>query len=484
MTEHRGLGRGTALACLAAALAAGTVQGQQRARSIGPSDAPPVTASFIDDQLTFPRVSRARAEKKATLEDRFARLGIPFPPAGVYIRVFKVERVVEVWVQSSGEARYRKLVTYPVCAVSGWLGPKRGQGDLQIPEGFYEVESFNPASDYHLSLRVNYPNQADRLAGMTAHSGLGGDIYLHGGCETIGCVPITDEHIRELYWLAVEARAAGVRRIPVHIFPTRLDDAGIDWLGSFFGGEPELMTFWQRMKEGYDFFQVERRVPASRAEPGGFYTVGDPAVLGEEAGLLGTPVESPPEEEPQTAPVARGLVVAAPRSSPPAGKGPPPVRLLGEPVDTAESEDPAPDSAAVDGAADSAAKADTPGAAAAEVPAPLPVPDTAAKEDRLLGEATPPAPDTASASPAGAEAGGLLGSPVVEEASDSAVEAVDGEPAARGARLLGRPKLLGAAIDGGPRPQASFIIPRRKSDAAEQPHHGIPWRVRVPRPVW
>ena len=54
-------------------------------------------------------------------------------------------------------------VSYPICAGSGDLGPKRERGDGQVPEGLYEIDRFNPTSRYHLSLRVNYPNLSDRL---------------------------------------------------------------------------------------------------------------------------------------------------------------------------------------------------------------------------------------------------------------------------------------------------------------------------------
>jgi hypothetical protein len=109
--------------------------------------------------------------------------------------------------------------------MAGELGPKRKQGDNQTPEGFYAISYFNPRSDFHLSLHIDYPNRRDRAAGADGVK-LGGDIFIHGGCLSEGCLAITDEGIRELYWLAVEARSVGQRRIPVHIFPARLGDGG------------------------------------------------------------------------------------------------------------------------------------------------------------------------------------------------------------------------------------------------------------------
>ncbi len=58
----------------------------------------------------------------------------------------------------------------------------------------------------------------------------GGDIFIHGSCLTIGCLPLTDDKIKEVYLAAVEARAAGQAQIPVHIFPARLTEANLSRL--------------------------------------------------------------------------------------------------------------------------------------------------------------------------------------------------------------------------------------------------------------
>ncbi|HUH11936.1 MAG TPA: L,D-transpeptidase family protein, partial [Longimicrobiales bacterium] len=367
------------VAALASAASALPARAQQAAEepvrpTAGPAlDLRPGDAreAFLSSQLSFSRVSFARAQKEQTLRDRFATLGLPFPPAGLYLRVFKVERIVEVWVLPRGGERYAHLVSYPVCAVSGWLGPKRGQGDLQIPEGFYEVESFNPMSEYHLSLRLNYPNEADRRAQPDMGS-LGGDIYVHGGCQTIGCVPITDEHIRELYWLAVQARAGGARRIPVHVFPARLDDAGLEWLGGFFGDDPGLMEFWGRMQEGYAFFERERRVPGIGVDGAGRYVVGEPSEVRGYA-LLGTPTAA----EPRVGERAEAPVEAVPGllGEPAEVAGPEPARARG---DSATSE------AAPAAVVDSAASVEVP-AAVVDAQASVDSPAADVREPRTRG---------------------------------------------------------------------------------------------------
>jgi murein L,D-transpeptidase YafK len=163
------------------------------------------------------------------------------------------------------------LKEYPVCATSGRLGPKRQQGDGQIPEGFYFINGFNPVSNFHLSLRINYPNESDRILGVRGH--LGGDIFIHGDCVTIGCVPITDDGIKEVYLIAVEARSAGQTRIPVHIFPARLDDEGLGKLERDCADQPNLPEFWRNLKDGFDSFEKHHKLPRMRVTRDGKYRI-------------------------------------------------------------------------------------------------------------------------------------------------------------------------------------------------------------------
>lgn len=270
-------------------------------------------SGFVTEQLRFERVRAAMGAKRAGLAAALRDLGLELPPAGIYVRVFKAEREVEVWVRGREADRYVRLRRYPICQVSGALGPKRQEGDRQIPEGFYAIESFNPQSDFHLSLRVNYPNASDRILGR--RPSLGGDIYLHGGCSTVGCVPVTDDHMRELYWLSVEARGSGLRKIPIHIFPTRMDSIGMAWLAPFGATRSDLAPFWAQLKGGYEFFERHRRVPGVVTEADGSYTIvdaGSPDGFAralrparKAAGLLGTPADDFIEDEggsPITAP--------------------------------------------------------------------------------------------------------------------------------------------------------------------------------------
>lgn len=226
-------------------------------------------SDFTAYQLQFDRVRKARIDTRFGIKKLFRDQGITYPAAEVFMRIFKREKVLELWVREPESETFRLLKTYPVCALTGELGPKRSQGDRQTPEGFYEIDFFNPQSEYHLSLHLNYPNRSDQLLGKQGR--LGGDIFIHGGCLTEGCLAVTDEAIKEIYWIAVEARAGGQRRIPVHIFPARLNAEEMDRLARVFADEPEMLRFWTNLKPGYDFFEEHKKLPAIRVNDRGAY---------------------------------------------------------------------------------------------------------------------------------------------------------------------------------------------------------------------
>ena len=130
--------------------------------------------------------------------------------APLYIRLFKLEAEMEVWMQGSSGA-YQLFRTYPICNWSGDVGPKIKEGDKQAPEGFYVVTAsqMNPNSKFYLSFNIGYPNAYDRSRGYT-----GSALMVHGGCRSQGCYAITDEAIQELYILARDAFAKGQREFP------------------------------------------------------------------------------------------------------------------------------------------------------------------------------------------------------------------------------------------------------------------------------
>jgi hypothetical protein len=255
------------------------------------SGGPGATAPFTLTQLQYERVKEARLQMRYGIKKLFRERGVSYPAVEAYVRIFKRERQLELWVRPSVNDAYTLLRTYDICALSGELGPKRKQGDGQVPEGFYSIDNFNPYSDYHLSLHINYPNRSDALMGKQLDPG--GNIFIHGGCNSIGCLALTDEGIKELYWIAVETRANGQKKIPVDIFPARLGDTDFANLTKVFSANTSLVAFWRSLKPAYDYFEANHRLPRVRIDNTGRYVVNDvvppagPAPLGRP---LGSPV--------------------------------------------------------------------------------------------------------------------------------------------------------------------------------------------------
>ncbi|MGH7503673.1 MAG: L,D-transpeptidase family protein [Longimicrobiales bacterium] len=229
-------------------------------------------SSFAQEQLQYSRVRKAQRSAGPKILRLFTEKGIRYPAAEVYLRAFKQERALEVWVRPANETRFQLLNTYAICAASGELGPKRRQGDAQVPEGFYTIDRFNPFSSYHLSMRVNYPNQRDRIVNRGRR--MGGDIYIHGSCKSIGCLAVTDGGIEEIYWLAVEARAMGQRSIPVHIFPARMESSAWRRVRAAYSSDTELLDFWETLEPGYSYFEKHRRLPPIAVSARGVYALG------------------------------------------------------------------------------------------------------------------------------------------------------------------------------------------------------------------
>ena len=233
--------------------------------------------NFLDYQRSIPRISDMLRRKEDTLMKQFQEKHLLWPARYVYLRSFKFDSQLEVWVKNSRNDKYQLFKTYRVCALAGTLGPKRMQGDYQVPEGFYYINEFNPKSTYHLSLGLNYPNASDRILGDSLQPG--GDIYIHGSCVTTGCIPITDSQIEELYVLAAYAKAAGQDFIPVHIFPINFRNAGSSqYLNKYLKDFPEYSPLVQEMKQAFNYFEKERQLPVIMVGREGDYVVqGAPA---------------------------------------------------------------------------------------------------------------------------------------------------------------------------------------------------------------
>lgn len=223
--------------------------------------------SFKGTQLGNPRVKSAYTEKDITVKDYFSAKKLNYQGFHLFIRAFKKEQKLEVWVREAGKDKYSLLHTYDFCALSGTLGPKRKEGDYQIPEGIYSINHFNPLSNFYLSLGINYPNASDKI--LSDPKSPGGSIYIHGNCVTTGCIPLTDDKIKELYIMAVEAKNNGQDKIPVHIFPTKLTVAEVISLKATFPAK--TITFWENLKLVFDDFEVSKKLKPVHVNARGEY---------------------------------------------------------------------------------------------------------------------------------------------------------------------------------------------------------------------
>lgn len=154
----------------------------------------------------------------ARLRPDFAKVGVAYPPAHVTLIGLKQERRLEMWAGNS-PGTMRRIKSYPVLAASGNAGPKLREGDRQVPEGIYEIEWLNPNSRFHVSMRVNYPNADDKRRAREEDRDirqLGGDIMIHGGAASIGCLAIGDPAIEELFVLVTRT---GIQHTQVILAP-------------------------------------------------------------------------------------------------------------------------------------------------------------------------------------------------------------------------------------------------------------------------
>ncbi|MFN8349486.1 MAG: hypothetical protein U0X91_31090 [Spirosomataceae bacterium] len=225
--------------------------------------------SFLEQQLQYERVRTAFEEKQAVVVEMLHKNQLKTNNLNLLLVAFKAEQQLVIYAKSSSDKAFKPLVNYNICRSSGKLGPKRREGDLQVPEGFYHIDRFNPVSDYHLSLGINYPNASDSLKEMLGN--LGGDIFIHGACVTIGCLPMTDDLMKEIYPYAVHAKNSGQATIPVYIFPFDMTDATYQSYRKTYENDPDLLRFWANLKQGYDQFTQSGQALNYSVAPNGDY---------------------------------------------------------------------------------------------------------------------------------------------------------------------------------------------------------------------
>ncbi|AGF78881.1 hypothetical protein UWK_02341 [Desulfocapsa sulfexigens DSM 10523] len=181
-----------------------------------------------------------------TMQKKGLSLGDP-----VFIRIFKQEKTLEVWIRQG--LTYTLFKSYSICHHSGDIGPKIREGDKQSPEGFYTVgaDQLNPNSSYHLSFNLGFPNEYDR-----SHNRTGSLLMIHGRCSSAGCFAMTNFRMDEIYAIVESAIIAGQSQVPVHIFPFKMTPKKMAAHRN-----SKWIAFWENIKEGYDYFEGHHAPP-------------------------------------------------------------------------------------------------------------------------------------------------------------------------------------------------------------------------------
>jgi len=178
----------------------------------------PVYYRFVGRRTVQDAVALYASQAEPRVVQAIQTAGLTYPPREVALLAFKEERALELWARDVD--KWVPVQTYPVKGASGVVGPKLRQGDRQVPEGIYELEGLNPNSSYHLSMKLNYPNAADRSrATADGRTQLGGDIFIHGSTGSVGCLAMGDEAIEELFLLV---HRVGKENVTVIISPRDL----------------------------------------------------------------------------------------------------------------------------------------------------------------------------------------------------------------------------------------------------------------------
>ena len=183
--------------------------------------------------------------------------------APAFVRIYKEPATLEVFVRGE-QGAYVLFKRYPICTFSGALGPKLREGDGQAPEGIYLVRArqMNPASSFHLSFNLGYPNAFDRAHGRT-----GSALMVHGNCVSIGCYAMGDAAIEEIWTVLAAALRNGQAAVPVHAYPFPLTPQAL----AARANDPNA-AFWSDLTPIWASFETTKRPPSVTVR-GGRYVI-------------------------------------------------------------------------------------------------------------------------------------------------------------------------------------------------------------------
>jgi len=215
------------------------------------------------------RVEIARSEYESSLRKLLNKKDVDYEQCEIYLRAFKFEETLEVWAKNKSDTTFKLIKSYDFCTNSGKLGPKRREGDRQIPEGIYHINRFNPHSRFYLSLGLNYPNKSDVYFADKTQPG--SDIFIHGNCVSVGCIAIRNEGIKELYTLASQAKFNGQTMIRTDIFPIKYSrEISVNHLIEL-ADYPSNKSFWKNLETIYFDFENSQKLREIKVNETGKY---------------------------------------------------------------------------------------------------------------------------------------------------------------------------------------------------------------------
>ncbi|MFA8450489.1 MAG: murein L,D-transpeptidase family protein [Bacteroidales bacterium] len=217
------------------------------------------------------RLKQAHKEKDAIIDKLLKQNHITKTKLQLYLRAFKQEKKLELWAKDNDSISFKLIKTYDICSASGNVGPKRKEGDRQVPEGFYHIDRFNPRSRFHLSLGLNYPNTSDKI--LSDKNQPGNNIFIHGSCVSVGCLAITDDRIKEVYLFCLLAKMAKQKSIPVSIFPSYLTNSNLSQLKKEFHTETDYIALWDELKTAFDYFNSTKQLPKVKFQKDGRHLI-------------------------------------------------------------------------------------------------------------------------------------------------------------------------------------------------------------------
>ena len=144
----------------------------------------------------------------------------PPVPGAVADRIVVEKAARRMHLQRAGTT----LKSYRIALGRDPVGHKQQEGDSRTPEGLYMIDARNPQSRFHLSLRVSYPNAADRRRASARGLAPGGDIFIHGSPNgmaaesfvagrdwTDGCIAVSNAEIREIWAMVKDGTPIEIR---------------------------------------------------------------------------------------------------------------------------------------------------------------------------------------------------------------------------------------------------------------------------------